>query len=55
MTGKKSQLDDVTAAVLKKVLAMPPKPHDQMKVGRTSSAKKRVTRSRAASAKPSDV
>lgn len=48
--NKKAKLDDATVAVLQKVLAMPPKPHEAMKVGRLN--KKRVTRKSTKPAKP---
>ena len=50
--GKKPNLDPVTIKVVKSVLAMPPKPHDDMKVGRHSAKKKRGSKDRAASSKP---
>lgn len=52
MPGKAPKLDEATVKVLKRMLAMPPKPHDQMKVGRPSPAKKkRAPKGRASSAK----
>ena len=48
---KKPKLDDATMRVLKKMLAMPPKPHDEMKVGRPANSKKRGPKGRASSAK----
>lgn len=49
MPSRKPDLDDATVRVLKKVLALPPKHHDEMKVGR---AKRPASKGRAASAKP---
>lgn len=37
---KKPKLDPATTEVLKRMLAMPPKPHDDMKVGRPKKAAK---------------
>jgi hypothetical protein len=51
MTSKKTDLDATTVQILKKVLAMPPKHHDEMKVGRSANKKKRDPKGRAASAK----
>jgi hypothetical protein len=52
MTHKKSGLDPATVNLVKRVLAMPPKPHDEIKVGRPERKKKRGPKARAASAKP---
>lgn len=52
MTSKKPDLDSATVNILKRMLAMPPKPHDDMKVGRPKSKKRPATKGRAASAKP---
>ena len=52
MTGKKPKLDVTTLKVLKQVLALPPKHHDEMKVGRPAPKKKRDTKDRASSSKP---
>lgn len=49
---KKPTLDPATVSLVKQVLAMPPKHHDEMKVGRTQDKKKRGTKVRASSAKP---
>lgn len=48
---KKPDLDPETVSVVKRVLAMPPKHHDEMKVGRPASKKKRETKARTASSK----
>jgi hypothetical protein len=48
--SKKPSLDDSTVELVKRVLAMPPKHHDQMKVGRDTK-KKRETKARASSSK----
>lgn len=48
---KKPTLDQGTADIVKRLLAMPPKRHDEMKLGRPASKKKRGTKSRASSAK----
>ncbi|WP_422000666.1 hypothetical protein [Reyranella sp.] len=52
MASKKPDLDDATVRILKRVLAMPPKHHDDMKVGRPKSKKRAAPKGRAASAKP---
>jgi hypothetical protein len=49
--AKKPQLDAATLTVVKQVLALPPKPHDQMKVGRKAK-KKGAAKGRASSSKP---
>jgi len=51
MATKKPKLDAATLTVVKQVLALPPKPHDQMKVGRAPK-KKGAAKGRAASSKP---
>jgi hypothetical protein len=51
MTSKKVSLDPATVNLVKRVLAMPPKPHEEMKVGRPANKKKRGPKARAASAK----
>jgi hypothetical protein len=51
MTNK-PKLDAATVRVIQKVLAMPPKPHDEMKVGRPAKKKKRGIKGPAVSAKP---
>lgn len=51
MAGKKAELDDATVNILKRVLAMPPKHHEEMKVGRPAK-KQRDPKGPAASAKP---
>ncbi len=52
MVSKKPDLDDATVNIMKRLLAMPPKPHDDMKVGRPKAKKRAATKGRAASAKP---
>lgn len=52
MANNKIKLDAATVRVMKQVLAMPPKPHEEMKVGRPSQGKKRGPKDRAASSKP---
>jgi hypothetical protein len=52
MVNKKPDLDAATVHILKRVLAMPPKHHDEMKVGRPKSKKRAAPKGRAASAKP---
>jgi hypothetical protein len=52
MANKKVNLDAATVQVIKQVLAMPPKRHDEMKLGRTTKPKGRRPKARAASAKP---
>jgi hypothetical protein len=49
---KKPKLDASTLKVLKQVLALPPKPHEEMKVGRPAAKKKRAAKGRASSSKP---
>jgi hypothetical protein len=51
MSGKKTELDEATVNIVKKLLAMPPKHHDEMKVGRAKSKKQRSAKGPAASAK----
>ena len=49
----KPKLDAATLDVLKRVLAMPPKHHEDMKVGRaTPKKKKRGAKARASFSKP---
>jgi hypothetical protein len=48
---RKPKLDATTLKVLKQVLALPPKHHDEMKVGRPTQKKKRGPKGRASSAK----
>jgi hypothetical protein len=48
---KKVELDPATVNLVKRVLAMPPKHHDEMKVGRPASKKKRGPKARASSSK----
>ncbi|MEJ0069579.1 MAG: hypothetical protein WDO24_13550 [Pseudomonadota bacterium] len=52
MPAKKPDLDADTLRVLKRVLSMPPKHHDEMKVGTPTKKKKRDPKGRAASSKP---
>jgi len=53
MTNKKPKLDSATLRILKRMLAMPPKPHEDMKLGRASQSKKRGPKGRAPSSKRS--
>jgi hypothetical protein len=48
---KKLDLDETTISVMKRILSAPPKPHNEMKVGRPKKGKKRGTKTRASSAK----
>jgi hypothetical protein len=48
---KKIGLDKATINLVKRVLAMPPKRHEDMKVGRPANKRKRGPKARAASAK----
>jgi hypothetical protein len=48
---KKSDLDPATQAIVKRVLAMPPKPHEEMKIGRAKKKTKRGPKDRASFAK----
>jgi hypothetical protein len=52
MADKKPDLDAATVRILKRMLAMPPKHHDDMKVGRPKAKKRAATKGRAASSKP---
>jgi hypothetical protein len=52
MPKKTTKLDAATVQVMKKVLAMPPKLHEDMKVGRPLQSKKRGSKGRASCAKP---
>lgn len=47
---KKSKLDRATIEVMRRMLNAPPKPHDEIKVGRATK-KKRGTKGRASFAK----
>jgi len=49
--ARKPKIPAATAEMMKKLLAMPPKPHDEMKVGRLANSKKRGAKVRASSAK----
>jgi hypothetical protein len=40
MSSKKTDLDEATLHVLKKVLALPPRHHDEIKVGRPAKGTK---------------
>jgi hypothetical protein len=51
MMKKKIDLDAATVNVVKRMLAMPPKLHEEMKIGRPSNKKKRGPKDRASSAK----
>jgi hypothetical protein len=51
MQVKKKPLDAGTAELVKKLLSLPPKQHEDMKVGRPASQKKRKPTGRASSAK----
>lgn len=52
MGSRKANLDAATVRVMKQVLAMPPKRHEEMKIGRPANKKKRGPKDRASSAKP---
>lgn len=52
MTSKEPDLDEATVRILKRVLAMPPKHHGDMKVGRPKGKKRAALRGRATSARP---
>ncbi len=52
MSGKKPDLDDATVAIMRRLLATPPKHHDDMKVGRPKNKKRAAAKGRAASARP---
>jgi hypothetical protein len=52
MTAKSPKLDKTTTDIAKRLLSMPPKHHEDMKVGRPSRKKKRGPKDRASSAKP---
>jgi hypothetical protein len=51
MTAKDSKLDKQTVEIAKRLLATPPKPHEDMKVSREEPTK-RPAKDRASSAKP---
>ena len=51
MPTKKPKLDKATITLMKRVLNMPPKVHEDMKVGGSEKKKKRGPKSRASSAK----
>jgi hypothetical protein len=55
MVSKKPDLDKTTVDIIKRVLAMPPKPHEAMRVGRPAAKKKRSPKGRASFAKPPSV
>jgi len=48
---KKQKLDKATINIMQRLLNMPPKVHEDMKVGRTRKKKKRGSSTRAASSK----
>jgi hypothetical protein len=39
--SKKPQLDEATRRIAQRMLSMPPKPHDEMKVGKSKPAKRK--------------
>jgi hypothetical protein len=49
---KASKLDPATLDVVKRVLAMPPKKNEELKVGRPQGNKRRGPKGRASSSKP---
>lgn len=51
MNRKKTDLDDNTLDVMRRMLSMPPKRHEEMKVGRPAKKKKRGPKDRASSSK----
>lgn len=51
MNNKNHKLDAATIRVMEKMLATPPKPHNEMKVGRPAKKKKRDPKDRASSSK----
>jgi hypothetical protein len=50
--ARRIQFDAATLRVMKRVLTMPPKRHEEMKVGRPANRKKRGPKDRASSSKP---
>jgi len=46
MTPKKPDLDDATVRVMKRVLAMPPKPHGEMKAPVKTTPAKRAAKAK---------
>jgi hypothetical protein len=52
MTAKKPKLDKVTAGIAERLMKLPPKHHEDMKVGRSAPKKKRSPTGRASSSKP---
>jgi len=55
MPNKKGALDEATLRIVKRMLSMPPKPHEDMKIGRAAKKKKRGPKDRASSSKPSNA
>jgi hypothetical protein len=53
MTAKKPNLDETTIQIVKRMLSMPPKHHDEIKIGRKQ--KKWATKSRPAPFPPSGI
>lgn len=53
--SKTPKLDKATAELAKRVLALPPKPHGDLKVGRVAKGKRPSAQSPASSAKPRDA
>lgn len=54
MATRKPNLDAATVTVMKRMLAMPPKLHEDMKVGRPAKKKKRGPKDRASSPQSAD-
>lgn len=49
--AQKPKIPPATAEMMRKLLAMPPKPHEEMKIGRPANRKKRGPKARVSSAK----
>ena len=55
MSKKPPSLDKATAELAKRVLRLPPKAQEDLKVGRPAKEKKREPKGRASSSKPRDA
>jgi len=45
MTVKKPDLDETTLQIARRMLSTPPKPHDEMKLGKANAKRKNRTKS----------
>lgn len=55
MATRKPKLDAATIEVVKRVLELPPKRNEELKVGREPKGKKRSLKGRASASKPKDA